>query len=132
MTSGRSTPVRTGARSRAVDDRDRSSFSSDHGSAIEGFRQKIPLHDKLADLGVQLRQLRVAGLLTDPVLLVEHQGELLDRLALPRRYLGRMQTVPGRQLGYRLVALDRLQRHLGLELSRKPSPRPHGESSSSM
>ena len=70
--------------------------SSDHGSAIEGFRQKIPLHNKLTDLGMQLRQLRVAVLLTCAILLVKHQGELLDRLALPRRNLGRMQAVPGR------------------------------------
>src|SRR5271169_5859146 len=47
-------PARTGVRSRAVDDRGRSSSSSDRGSAIEGFRQKIPLHDKLTDLGVKL------------------------------------------------------------------------------
>jgi hypothetical protein len=89
-----------------VDDRDRSPSSSDHGSAIEGFRQEIPLHDKLADLRMQLRQLSVAVLLTDPVLLVEHQGELLDRLALSRRNLGRVQTVPRRQFRDRLVALD--------------------------
>src|SRR5215217_8462047 len=116
-------PACTGERSRAVDDRGRSSSSSDQGSAIEGFRQKIPLHDKLPDLGMQLRQLRVAVLIACAVLLVKHLGELLDRLALPRRNLGWMQAVPGRQLCYRLVALDRFQRHLGLELSRKPSPR---------
>jgi hypothetical protein len=34
--------------------------SSDPGSAIEGFRQKIPFHDKLTDLGMKLRQLGVA------------------------------------------------------------------------
>src|SRR5436305_5024920 len=115
--SGRSITARTGARSRAVDDRDRSSSSSDHSSAIEGFGQKIPLHNKLTDLGMQLRQLRVAVLLTCAVLLVEYPGELLDCLALPRRYLGRVQAVPDRQIRNRLVALDRLQRHLGLELS---------------
>src|SRR5271169_5029956 len=123
-------PTRTGARSRAVDDRDRSSSSSDPGSAIEGFRQKIPLHNKLADLGVKPGDLAIPALLSLTALLVEHLGELLDRLALPGRNLGRVQFVLGRQLRDRLVALDRFKRHLGFELSRKPSPRPHGGSSS--
>src|SRR5271169_1600247 len=123
-------PAHTGARSRAVDDQDRSSSSSDPGSAIEGFRQKIPLHYKLADLGVKLGDLAITALLSLVALLVEHLGELLDRLALPGRNLGRVQFVLGRQLRNRLMALDRLKRHLGFELSRKPSPRPHGGSSS--
>jgi hypothetical protein len=41
-----------------------------------------------------------------------------------------VQFVLGRQLGDRLLALDRLKRHLGLKLSRKSSQRPHGDSSS--
>jgi hypothetical protein len=73
-----------------VDDRGRSSSSSDPGSAIEGFRQKIPLHDELADLGMQLRQFRVPVSLAFKALLVEDLGELLDRLALPGRNLSRM------------------------------------------
>src|SRR5271169_6131260 len=97
-------PARTGAQSRAVDDRRRSSSSSDPGSAIEGFRQKIPLHNQLTDLGMELRQLGVAVLLTGAALLVKHFGELLDCLALPRCNLGRAQFVLGRQLGDRLVA----------------------------
>src|ERR1700685_833192 len=116
-------PARTGARSRAVDDRDRSSSSSDPGSAIEGFRQKIPLHNELTDLGVKLRDLAIPALVALGALLVEHLGQLLDRLALPGRNLRRVQFVLARQLCNRLVALDRLQRHLGLALSRKPSPR---------
>jgi hypothetical protein len=32
-----------------MDDRDRSSFSSDPGSAIEGFQQKIPLAKSMLD-----------------------------------------------------------------------------------
>src|SRR5271167_4336502 len=99
-------PTRTGARSRAVDDRDRSSSSSDPGSAIEGFRQKIPLHYKLADLGAKLGDLAIPTLLALDALIVKHPGELLDRLALPRCNLGRMHLVPGRQLCNRLVALD--------------------------
>src|SRR5580693_4908802 len=123
-------PARTGVPPRAVDDRDRSSSSSDPGSAIEGFRQKIPLHNKLTDLGVELRDLAIPALVALGALLVEHLGQLLDHLALPGRYLRRVQFVLGRQLRNRLVALDRLQRHLGLELSRKPSPRSHRGSSS--
>ena len=76
---------------------------------------------------VKLRQLNVAVLLAGAALLVEHLGEFLNRLALPRCNLGRVQFVLGRQLGDRLLALDRLKRHLGFELSRKSSPRPHGE-----
>src|SRR5271169_1224398 len=124
-------PARTGVRSRAVDDRLRSSPSSNPGSAIEGFRQKIPLHDKLTDLGMKLGHLGVAVRLDLGPLVVEHLCQLLDRLTLPRRNLGGMQLVLGRQLRNRLVALDRLQRNLGLELSRKPSARLHGGSSSS-
>src|ERR1044071_6735843 len=93
---------------------------------------KISLHNKLTDLGVELRQLRIAVLLTSAVLVIKYQGKLRDRLALPGRNLGRMQAVPGCQFRHCLVALDRFQRHLGLELSRKPSPCSHGRSSSSM
>ena len=78
---------------------------------------------------MELRQLGVAVLLTGAALLVERFGELLDRLALSRCNLRRVQFVLGRQLGDRLVAPDRLKRHLGFEPSRKSSPRPHGDSS---
>src|SRR3954447_5199035 len=98
MTSARSTPAHTGARSRAVDDRVRSSSSSDPGSAIEGFRQKISFHHQLTNLGMQLRHLGIAGLLARAALLVEDLGELLDRLTLPGSDLGGMQPVLGRQL----------------------------------
>src|SRR6202035_924826 len=125
-----STPARTGARSRAVDDRGRSSSSSDPGSAIEGFRQKIPLHNKLTDLCVKLGDLAIAAPVSLGALLVEHLCELLDRLALPGSNLGRVQFVLGRQLCDRIVAPNRLKRHLGFELSRKPSPRPHSGPSS--
>jgi hypothetical protein len=37
-------------------------ITSYHGLAIEGVRKKSPLHDKLTDLGMQLRQLRIAVL----------------------------------------------------------------------
>src|ERR1700693_4628139 len=100
-------PARTGARSRAVDDRDRSSSSSDPGSAIEGFRQKIPFHNKLTDLGVKLGDLAIPTLLALGALFGKYLGELLDRLALPGRNLRRMQFVLGRQLRNRLVTLRR-------------------------
>src|SRR5450756_1779066 len=110
--------------------RGQSSSSSDPGSAIEDFGQKIPFHDELTNLGMQLRQFRVPILLACIALLVEDLGEFLNRLSLPGRNLGRVQFVLGRQLRNRLVALDRLKRNLGLELSRKSSPRPHGGLSS--
>ena len=56
--------------------------------------------------------------------------QLLDRRSLPASNLGRVQFVLARQLCNSLVPLDRLKRYLGLELSRKPSPRPHDGSSS--
>jgi hypothetical protein len=73
-----------------VDDRARSWSSSDPGSAIGGFRQKIPFHHKLANLGMQLRQFRVAVLLSCSALLVENRGELLNRFSLPGSDLGGM------------------------------------------
>src|SRR5690606_38297947 len=125
----RSRPVRTGGGSRAVRDRDRSSFSSDPGSAIEGFGQKIPLHDELADLGVQLRHLGFpAGLrIRSPV--VECLGQVLDGLPFPLRDLVRMKLVLRRQFRNRPLAADRLKRNLGLELGRKPSACLHAGSS---
>ena len=98
-------PAHTGAQARAVDDRDRSSSSSDPGSAIEGFRQKIPLHHKLTNLGVKLGDLAIPALVSLGALLVEYLGELLDRLALPGSNLRRVQLVLGRQLCDRLVPL---------------------------
>jgi hypothetical protein len=68
----------------------------------------------LTDLGVKLGDLAIPALVAlDALVVVEHLGKLLSRLALPGRNLRRVQFVPGRQLRYRLVALDRLKRHLG-------------------
>ena len=58
---------------------------SDPGSSIEPFRQKIPFHNKLADLGVKLGDLAIPALLALGALVVKHLGKLLDRLALPGR-----------------------------------------------
>src|SRR6202035_3728946 len=99
----------------------RSSPSSDPGSAIEGFRQKIPLHNELTNLGVELRHFSVAVGLNLSPLVVEYLGQLLDGLTLPRRYLGGMQFVLASQLSNRLVTPDCFQRNLGLELGREPS-----------
>src|SRR3990170_2091688 len=112
MRPARSRRVRTDGQWRAAGDRDRSSSSSDPGSAIEGFGQKIPLHDKLANLGMEPPHLGVAVLLARTALLVEHLGKLLDRLSLPGCNLGRMQFVLGRQLRNRLMALERFKRDL--------------------
>ena len=63
---------------------------------------------------MKLGDLAIPVLLSLAALLVEHLGELLDRLALPGRNLGRVQFVLGRQLRNRLMALDRLKRTLAL------------------
>jgi hypothetical protein len=59
---------------------------------------KIPFHHKLTKLGMQLRQFRVAVLLSRIALLVKDFDELLDRLSLPGGGLGGVQLVLGRQL----------------------------------
>jgi hypothetical protein len=88
-----------------VDDQVRSLTSSDPGSAIEGFGQKIPLHNKLTDLGVKFRNLGVAVGLNLGPFVVEHLGQLFNGLALPCCNLGRMQFVLGRQFRNRPVVL---------------------------
>jgi len=97
----------------AVDDRVRSLPSSDPGSAIEAFDKKSA-HYQLTDLGMKLRQLNIAVLFASAALLVEHLGELFNRLALPRCNFGQVQFVLGRQLGDRLLALDRSSATLAL------------------
>ena len=78
-----------------MDDPVRSLPSCDPGSGIEVIGQKIPLHNKLADLGVKFRNLSVAVGLNLGPLVVEHLGQLLDCLALPRRNPSRVQFVLG-------------------------------------
>src|SRR5690606_19395343 len=122
-------PVRTGGGSRAGCDRDQSSFSSDPGSAIEGFGQKIPLDDELADLGVQLRHLGFPADLRIRTLVVERLGQILDSLPFPLRDLVRVKLVLRGQFRNRPLAADRLKRDLGLELGREPSACLHAGSS---
>jgi hypothetical protein len=70
-------------------------------------------------LRVRLYDLAIPALPALDALVVEHLCQPLDRFALPGRNLRRAQFGLGRQLRNRLVALDRFQRHLGFELSRK-------------
>ncbi len=87
------------------------------------------LHDKLADLGMELGHLGVAVRLNLKALVVKDPCQLLDRLSLPRRDQVRMKLVPCRELRDRPLALHRLKRDLRLELGREPSARLHGGSS---
>src|SRR5690606_4067022 len=128
-TRARSRPVRTGGGSRAGCDRDQSSFSSDPGSAIEGFGQKIPLDDELADLGVKLRHLGLPADLRIRPLVVKRLGQPVDGLPLPLRDLIGVKLVLHRQFRNRPLAADRLKRDLGLEIGREPSACLHAGSS---
>ena len=79
---------------------------------------------------MQLRQLRPAVLPPCSLLMSNTRASFSNRFAPPGRNVGRMQVVLGRHFRYRLVALDRFQRYLGLKLSQKPSRGHHGGSSS--
>ena len=48
----------------------------------KAFVKKIPLNNKLTDFGTELGDLAIPALLPLGTLLVEHLGELFDRLAL--------------------------------------------------
>jgi hypothetical protein len=92
-----------------VDNRDRpSTSSSDPSSAIEGFRQKVPLHNKLADTCVKLGDLAIPTFLSLGAFLVEHLDQLRDRLTLSGREPRRMEFVLGGHLSNRQMTLDRL------------------------
>ncbi len=93
--------------------------------ATEGFRQKIPLDDKLSDLGVQLRHFRVPEGGGFDSLVVEHLGQLLDRLTLPLRDQIGMQLMSLPQFRHGSMALYGFKRDLGLELGRKTPPALH-------
>jgi hypothetical protein len=94
-----------------VDDRDRSSSSSDPGSAIEGFRQKIPFHNKLTDLGVKLGDLAIPTLLALGALFGKYLGELLNRLAFLGVNVVGMNLVFVRMLLNGVVTVFRLTRN---------------------
>jgi hypothetical protein len=76
----------------------------------------IPNAAFLVGPSCRFRWSRVAGMLTCAVLLVKHSGELLDCLSLPPRREW-VASCADRKIGYRFVALDRVQRPLALELS---------------
>ena len=76
----------------------------------------IPNAAFLVGPSCRFRWSRVAGMLTCAVLLVKHSGELLNYLSLPPRREW-VASCADRKIGYRFVALDRVQRPLALELS---------------
>ena len=78
-------------------------------------RQEIPLHLQLADLLVEAGDQGgvVPGFLVLAV--AEDAGGALHKGFLPSLNLAGVDLVPGRQLGLRLLALDRFQRHPGFE-----------------
>ena len=91
------------------------------GSSTGPARQKIPLHDQLPDLGVKIADL--ALMVPDPPLgaLREYLDQTLHRLALPGADLVRMDLMLRGDLLQRSIPAKRLQRHLRLQLPRKPA-----------
>jgi hypothetical protein len=69
--------------------------------ATEGLGQKIPLHQELADFGVQLLDLDSAA--------AKQQRHLIDGLTLPLADQVRMHAMFRGQLRQCLLAPDRLQ-----------------------
>jgi hypothetical protein len=78
---------------------------------------------------VKLLQLAFASMIASLDLALEHPSHTLDRMPLPAGNHVRMNAVPHRQLRHRLLAPDRLQSNLRLELSRKTSSLCHRGSS---
>lgn len=68
--------------------------------------EKIPFHDKLADLGAKLGGLGVAVRLNFKTFVVEDRRRLLDSLSFPLRDLVRMQLVPSYQFRDRPLILQ--------------------------
>src|SRR4051794_35381457 len=87
-------------------------------SSTGGPGQKIALDHQLANFGVELGNLGLASVLPLTGFVVEDARELLDGLLLPEPDQVRVQGMPACQLGNGVLALDGLQGHLGLELSR--------------
>jgi hypothetical protein len=77
---------------------------------------KIPLHDQLTDLGVQLLDVRLAHLPASIGPALENCGQVLDRLLLPGVDHRLVHSILGPQLRQRQLAADRLQCHFRLEL----------------
>ena len=69
--------------------------------------RRIPLHDELADLGVQLRHLGLPADLCIRCLVVERLGQVLDGLPFPMRDLVRVKLVFRGQFRNRPLAADR-------------------------
>lgn len=85
------------------------------GSPLQPFAQQIILDRQIPDLGMQLFDFRFGrplGLATTG----KHIGHAFDSLTLPRTDLVRMHLLLRGDLLERLVASQRFQRHLGIEL----------------
>jgi hypothetical protein len=76
---------------------------------------KIPLHQQLADLGVQLLDLCLAGGLGRLIATVKQAGHAVHRLPLPSADHRMVHAMLGGQLRQRQIAPDCLHRNLGLE-----------------
>jgi hypothetical protein len=77
---------------------------------------KIPLHQQLADLGVQLLDLCLAGSLGRLIATVKQAGHAVHRLTLPGADHRVVHAMLGGQFRQRQIATDRLHRNLRLEL----------------
>lgn len=80
--------------------------------------QKIPLDNKLPDLGVQLLDLDRIGRSRIGPSPCKRRHHVLNRRSFPHADLGRVYAVFLRQLRRRHLFVDRLKRNLGLELGR--------------
>jgi hypothetical protein len=78
---------------------------------------KIPLHQQLADLGVQFLDLGLAGSLGRLIATVKQAGHAIHRLPLPRADHRVVHAMLGSQFRQRQIAPDRLHRNLRLEIS---------------
>ena len=79
------------------------------GSALQAAQKKIPLHRQLADLRVQVPDRRLVLGVTRRSAAREDILQPVDRLALPRAHLVRMDLVLGRDRLYREVPAQRLE-----------------------
>src|SRR5690606_36465135 len=84
----------------------------------ELFLQVVHLHLQPPDLLVQRRRQRLRIRRSAGLSPLERHRRIFQKLALPLRDLRRVDLVARRQLAQRMHPLDRLQRHLRLELLR--------------
>src|SRR6056297_434477 len=125
MKTARSTAVGTACRWTDPDWLARSSRASLSGPRLELSGQKIVGHSQLPDLGVQLLDLLLVNLGSFLATTFEHAGCAFQQCPLPGVDHRRMNPEPACQLGHRLLTLQRLKRHLRLELRRMLLPFRH-------